>query len=92
MWSSTYSISGNLGAKNNFLEFGFGRTDYTVLVPGVYSNGPSNFYYPLLGYRYHKNFLFKFQVLAILDHRNNQLTGGSTGLPAIFGVSFGKTF
>jgi hypothetical protein len=92
MWSATYSISGNFGGKNNFLEMGFGRADYSVLVPGVYGNGPSSFYYPLIGYRYQKNFLFKFQILGLIEHRNNQLTSNGTNLPVIFGVSFGKAF
>jgi len=92
MWSSTYSMSGNIGGKNNFLELGFGRTDYAVFIPGVFGNGPSNFYYPLIGYRHQKKFVFKFQILGLLNHKNNQLTNEKEGTIVIFGLSFGKSF
>jgi hypothetical protein len=92
MWSSTYSMSGNFGGKYNFLELGFGRTDYIVLVPGIYSNGPSNFFYPLIGYRYQKNFVFKFQFIGLVNHENNQLYKGTNRTGIIFGLSFGKAF
>ncbi|MCE3229145.1 MAG: hypothetical protein K0S32_3696 [Bacteroidetes bacterium] len=92
LWSVTYSLSGNFGGKNNFLEIGFGKTDYTLLVPGIHSTGPSSYYYPLLGYRYHKNFLFKCQILALINHKNNELTNTGNGTLLIPGLSFGKTF
>jgi hypothetical protein len=92
LWSSTYSMSGNFGGKNNFVELGFGRTDYTVLIPGVYGSGPSNFIYPLIGYRYQKKFLFKFQILGLFNHKNSQLIKDTDGTVVIVGLSFGTAF
>jgi hypothetical protein len=66
-------MSGNIGGKNNFLELGFGRADYTVVMLGVYGNRSSSFIYPLIGYRYQRKFLFKFQLLELVNHKNNQL-------------------
>ena len=85
-------MSGNFGGKNNFLELGFGRTDYTVIMMGVYDNGPSSFIYPLIGYWYQKNFLFKFQLLGLANHKNNQLFKDTDGTVVIFGLSFGRAF
>jgi hypothetical protein len=59
---------------------------------GVYGNRPSSFIYPLIGYRYQKNFLFKFQLLGLANRENNQLFKDTDGTVVIFGLSFGKAF
>ncbi|MBC7413245.1 MAG: hypothetical protein H7331_12420 [Bacteroidia bacterium] len=93
LWSSTYSMSGNFGGRNHFLELGVGRTDYTVFVPFLSSSGASSFYYPLIGYKYQKKFVFKFQILQLALHKNNQLINNPNNNIVLFaGISFGVAF